>query len=126
MQIKPHSIWYWETRWINVNTLGIIAWLKKGNYYGIKFICCIGMLGNYAWDMIILVALGWRLHTFPFHVDLMNESLASYANGIYDYYDVEQIEEFVAFKAAYEIEALFEKYEALDDDVYRPEFFAIL
>ena len=21
---------------------------KKGNYYGIKFICCIGMLGNYA------------------------------------------------------------------------------
>ena len=26
-----------------------------------------------------------------------NETLASYANGIYDYYDVEQIEEFVAF-----------------------------
>ena len=21
---------------------------QKGNYYGIKFICCIGMLGNYA------------------------------------------------------------------------------
>ena len=52
--------------------------------------------------------------------------MASYANGIYDYYDVEQIEEFVAFKAAYEIESLFEKYEALDDDVYRPENFAIL
>ena len=32
-----------------------------------------------------------------------NETLASYANGIYDYYDVEQIEEFVAFKAAYEL-----------------------
>ena len=47
-----------------------------------------------------------------------NETLASYANGIYDYYDVEQIEEFVAFKAAYEIEALFEKYEAFDDDNY--------
>ena len=55
-----------------------------------------------------------------------NETLASYANGIYDYYDVEQIEEFVAFKAAYEIEYLFEKYEALDDDVYRPENYAIL
>ena len=40
-----------------------------------------------------------------------NETLASYGNGIYDYYDVEQIEEFVAFKAAYDIEALFEKYE---------------
>ena len=54
-----------------------------------------------------------------------NETLASYANGIYDYYDVEQIEEFVAFKAAYEIESLFEKYEALDEDVYRFENFVI-
>ena len=34
-----------------------------------------------------------------------NETLASYANGIYDYYDVEQIEEFVAFMGAYEIES---------------------
>ena len=41
-----------------------------------------------------------------------NETLASYANGIYDYYDVEQIEEFVAFKAAYEIESLFENWVA--------------
>ena len=31
-----------------------------------------------------------------------NETLAYYANGIYDYYDVEQIEEFVAFIGAYE------------------------
>ena len=53
-----------------------------------------------------------------------NETLASYATGIYDYYDVEQIEEFVAFKAAYEIEALFEKYEDCDD-AYRAENFAI-
>ena len=30
------------------------------------------------------------------------------------------------FKGAYEIESLFEKYEAFDDDVYRPENFAIL
>ena len=55
-----------------------------------------------------------------------NETLDSYANGIYDYYDVEQIEEFVAFKAAYDIEALFEKYEAFDDDAYRLENLAIL
>ena len=55
-----------------------------------------------------------------------NETLASYANGIYDYYDVEQIEEFVAFKGAYEIEPLFEKNEAYDDHVYRPENLAIL
>ena len=49
-----------------------------------------------------------------------------YANGRYDYYDVERIEEFVDFKGAYEIESLFEKYEAFDDDVYRPEFFLSL
>ena len=55
-----------------------------------------------------------------------DKTLASYANGIYDYYDVEQIEEFVAFKGAYEIESLFEKYEAFDDDGYRPENLAIL
>src|SRR4051812_28799803 len=55
-----------------------------------------------------------------------NKTLASYANGIYDHYDVEQIEEFLAFKGAYEIESLFEKYEAFDDDVYRPKNFATL
>ena len=52
--------------------------------------------------------------------------MASYANGRYDYYDVERIEEFVAFKGAYEIESLFEKYEDFDDSVYRPEIFSIL
>ena len=55
-----------------------------------------------------------------------NETLASYANGVYDYYDVEQIEEFVAFNAAYEIESLFEKHENYDDVVYRSENYAIL
>ena len=40
-----------------------------------------------------------------------NETLASYAKGIYDYYDVERIEEFVAFKGAYEIASLLEKYD---------------
>ena len=42
-----------------------------------------------------------------------NETLASYANGIYDYYDVEQIEEFVAFMGAYEIESMFKEFEDL-------------
>ena len=32
-----------------------------------------------------------------------NETLASYSRGIYDYYDVEKIEEFVAFMDGYEI-----------------------
>ena len=55
-----------------------------------------------------------------------NKTLASYANGIYDCYDVEQIEEFVSFMGAYEIESLFKTCENLDDAVYRPENFAIL
>ena len=55
-----------------------------------------------------------------------DETLSSYANDRYDYYNVERIEEFVAFKGAYEIESLFEKYEDFDDSVYRPEIFAIL
>ena len=44
-----------------------------------------------------------------------NKTLASYANGVYDYCDVERIEEFVAFKGAYEIESLFEKNEDCDE-----------
>ena len=39
-----------------------------------------------------------------------NEILSSYAKGVYDYFDVEKIEEFVAFKGAYEIASLIEKY----------------
>ena len=55
-----------------------------------------------------------------------NETLASYADGRYDYYDVERIQDFVAFKRAYETESLFEKYEDYDDAIYRSENFAIL
>ena len=63
---------------------------------------------------------------FPFSCKFNdNETLASYANGIYDYYDVEQIEEFVAFMGGYEIESLFKECENLDDAVYRPASFAI-
>ena len=38
-----------------------------------------------------------------------DKTLASYANGIYDYYDVKQVEKFVAFMGAYEIESLFKE-----------------
>ena len=46
-----------------------------------------------------------------------NKTLASYANGIYDYCDVEQIEEFVGLKGGYEIECLSEKCENVHDAV---------
>ena len=52
--------------------------------------------------------------------------MASYANGIYDYYDVEQIEEFVAFMGAYEIESMFKEFENLYDCGDRSENFSIL
>ena len=91
----------------------------------------INMLRWYAQDLCLrydITCCSWmKAPHLPFSCKFNdNETLASYANGIYDYYDVERIEEFVAFKAAYEIESLFEKYEAFDDDVYRPENFAIL
>ena len=51
------------------------------------------------------------------------EILASYAKGNYDFYDVEQIEEFVAWKGAYEIISLLEN---IDDAPHKSESFAIL
>ena len=52
-----------------------------------------------------------------------NGIVSSYAKGVYNYYDVQQIEEFVAFKSAYEIASLIEKYDAT---LYKSENFAIL
>ena len=52
-----------------------------------------------------------------------NEILSSYAKGVYIYYDIKQIEEFVAFKGAYEIASLIEKYDAT---LYKSENFDIL
>src|SRR4051812_44385797 len=52
-----------------------------------------------------------------------NEILSSYAKGVYDYFDVENIEEFVAFKGAYEIASLIEKYY---DTIHKSENFAVL
>ena len=52
-----------------------------------------------------------------------NEILSSYAKGVYSYYDIEQIEEFVAFKGAYEVASLIEKY---DITLYESENFDIL
>src|SRR3989337_2861511 len=91
----------------------------------------IDMLHWYAWNLCLrydfTCCSRMNAPNLPFSCKCNdNETLASYANGRYDYYDVERIEEFVAFKGAYEIESLFEKYEAFDDDVYRPENFAIL
>ena len=52
-----------------------------------------------------------------------NEILSSYAKGVYDYFDVEKIEEFVAFKGAYEIASLIENYY---DIIQKSNNFAVL
>ena len=54
---------------------------------------------------------------------IYNGILSSYSKGVYNYYDVQQIEEFVAFKGAYEIASLIEKYEAT---LYKYENFTVL
>src|SRR3954471_2174556 len=52
-----------------------------------------------------------------------DETLASYAKRNYDFYDAEQIEEFVAFKGAYEITSFLEN---VDDAPCKSESLAIL
>src|ERR1043165_6738074 len=52
-----------------------------------------------------------------------DETLASYAKRNYDFYDAEQIEEFVAFKGAYEITSLLK---TIDDAPYKSKSLAIL
>src|SRR3954463_1295681 len=52
-----------------------------------------------------------------------DETLASYANGNYNFYDAEQIEEFVIFKGAYEITSFLKN---IDDAPYKYESLDIL
>ena len=91
----------------------------------------IEMLQWYAWNLCsrydYTCCCRMKARHLPFSCQFNdNETLASYANGIYDYYDVEQIEELVAFMGAYEIESMFKEFDDFDDAVYRPENFAIL
>ena len=91
----------------------------------------ISMLKWYAWNLCLrydyTCCSRMKAKHLPFSCEFNdNETLASYANGIYDYYDVEQIEEFVDFMGACEIKCLFEEYENYDDAVYRSENLDIL
>src|SRR4051812_7492671 len=96
---------------------------QKENFYWIKFIVCNAMLGIYVKFMILLVVLKTLRNTFPTNEFSDNGIVSSYAKGVYNYYDVQQIEEFVAFKGAYEIASLIEKYDAT---LYKYGKFAIL
>ena len=75
------------------------AYLKRGNFYWIKFIVSSAMLGIYVKYMILLVVLKTLRNTFPTQCEFSDNGIVcSYAKGVYNYYDVQQIEEFVAFK----------------------------
>ena len=59
----------------------------------------------------------------PYQCEFSDNGIVSlYAKGVYNYYDVQQTEEFVAFKGAYEIASLIETYDAT---LYKSENFAI-
>src|SRR3954464_650301 len=52
-----------------------------------------------------------------------DETLASYAKGNYDFYDAEQIEEFFAFKGAYELNSLLKN---INDAPYKSKSLDVL
>src|SRR3989337_1419584 len=74
--------------------------------------------------MILVVVLKTLKKHLPFQCEFKDIGfLSSYAKGVYNYYDIEQIEELVAFKGAYEIASLIEKYDAT---LYKSANFDIL
>ena len=82
------------------------------------------MLGIFVKFVILLVALRTLKKHLPYLCEFNdNEILSSYAKGVYSYYDIKKIEEFVAFKGAYEVAYLIEKY---DITLYESENFDIL
>ena len=61
------------------------------------------MLAIFVKFVILFVALRTLKKHLPCLCEFSdNEILSSYAKEVYSYYDIEQIEEFVAFKGAYE------------------------
>ena len=65
-----------------------------------------------------------RYKHLPFQCEYNdNVTISSYVRENYDFYDVEQIEEFIAWKGAFEIAYLLE---SIDDAPYKYEIYAIL
>ena len=88
--------------------------LKKVNLYAENI--------SFLYD--IKCSCGRRNPHLPFQCfDNENETLSSYAIENFDFFDVEKIEEFVAFNGAYEIASLLEN---IDNARYQTENFTIL
>src|SRR4051812_40758389 len=123
LALKTQPTWLRENHWMNMLIICGTAYLRKGNTYGTKYKFLIAMLNLCATFMISLVVLKYIVNTFLSSMSLMNEILSSYAKGVYEYFDVENIEEFVAFTGACEIASLIEKYY---DTIHKTENFAVL
>ena len=99
---------------------------------GIHLWKLINTLNNYARDLCFKYDISYccdksssfDIKHLPFQCACNdNETLSSYAKGNCDFYDVKQIEQFVAWKGAYDISSLLKN----DDDApYKSESFAIL
>ena len=88
-----------------INTMQCYAWNLCYYYY---FTCC---------------SENPKKH-LPYQCEFSDNGIVSlYAKGAYSYYDVQQIEEFVSFKGAFEIASLIEKYDAT---LCKSEIFSIL
>src|SRR6187399_3089271 len=99
------------------------AYLKKGNFYWIKFMVCSAMLGNLCEIYDFTCCSEDPKKHLPYQCEFSDNAIVcSYAKGVNSYYDVTQIEEFAAFKGAYEIASLIEKYDAT---LYKSENIAI-
>ena len=65
-----------------------------------------------------------RYKHLPFQCEYNdNVTISSYVKGNYDFYDVEQIEEFIAWKGAFRLASLLEN---IDDSPYNYEVYGIL
>ena len=61
------------------------------------------MFGIFVKFMILLAPRRTLKKHLPYLCEFIDNGIvSSYAKGVYNYYDVQQIEEFVAFKGAYE------------------------
>ena len=100
----------WIFIWKIINQLNSYARNLCSDYE--KYFCC----GESCWCMMFkhLPFQGWCND---------NETLASYTKVHYNLFDVEQIEEFVVFKGAYEIASFVEN---IDDTPYKFESLDIL
>ena len=74
----------------------------------------------YAWNLCYIYIYDFTCCSenpkkhLPYQCEFIDNGILSYyAKGVYSYYDVQQIEEFVAFEGAYEIASLIETYDVL-------------